>query len=159
MHLGKMGTNHDDEEEIITFDWFGVTIRAGDFTELDFIDFAMKAGGVDITNVDAGLKILVPFLKKQIYPDHWEQFWNLALSRRQTLAELMEVSKAILEAKSGFPTGQQSVSSSGQTSTGQRLDPDMKLVMARLNGRPDLKAAVYRAQQNALDESVQLATS
>lgn len=166
VHLGSLGSIH--EERAITFDWFNslgdvgaqpirVAPNAG---ELDYIEFLAKAAEVPEEDEIEGMKVIMGFLRDQIDERDWEPFWRGAKAGRQTIADLINVSKSILEACTDFPTGRPSASSPGQrntrgkskgTSSARRSiskeDRATDRALVLLKGRPDLQTAVVRSAQ------------
>lgn len=162
-HLGSLGTDKGVLD--ITFDWFGRTLRVNPGAgELELTEFLIKAQGIEVPDVGAGLDKSVPameaihdFLRAQVHPDDWKVFWDLAKTHRQSTADLMEVAMKIVEAVGGFPTGPSSDSSPGPSNTepkskdgsGSPARSVSTLALAQLSGRPDLQMAIVRRQEAA----------
>jgi len=158
--LGEMGTPRPVLG--LTFGWFGTVIRVNPGAgELELVDFMRRASKLDVgedmenlpDNVEA-LDVTVDFLQRQIHPDDWDVFWDLAKTNRQGTKDLLEVAMTITEKIATFPTGQPSDSSDGQSTTGTRSpDGSSSLTTKALDllpGRPDLQMAVVRAQEALL---------
>lgn len=150
--LGELG----EETEVVnvTFNYFGSKLRAHpDSSELEYVDFIGKAIEVDEKDEVESYHLTMGFLKQQIHPDDWDTFWQLARKHRQSVAKLMVLSQKIMEAASGFPTTQPSDSSSPpakrQTKSKAVSRSKQEVALQHLEGRPDLKQAVYLAQQQA----------
>jgi hypothetical protein len=172
-NIGDFGVEHDDFVEL-TFGYFGETLRVHpDAGELSYLDFMAKAMEVNEEDETEGIKVTMDFLKQQIHPLDWDRFWSLALSNRQKLADLMLLSKAVVEATTGFPTTQPSdsvptppptatkskVVSSRQVKrraigSAKPIDSvsNVDLAMQQLSGRADLQRAVQLAQGAELQE-------
>jgi hypothetical protein len=162
--LGELGVVHDDVE--VTFQYFGETIRVHPLAgELSYVEFMANAASIDEEDDRQGLPLMMDFLKEQIHPDDFDQFFKLAKLHRQSLQELMGVSRAILENATGFPTGQPSDSPAGRRATPKKSRagsssrgtsrarggrPAAERAMEMLEGRPDLQMVVVRAQEAAL---------
>lgn len=163
--LGDFGESHADLE--YTFGWFGKEMRMHpEAGQLDYMEFIGKAIDVDEEDVKVGYELTMQFLKKQVHPDDWADFWELAKKHRQTTEDLMVTSQKLLAAASGFPTEQPSTSSpsprqptkkSKARSSSTRAAPSrvatskkdnvIQAAFNQLEGRPDLKRAVVLAQQ------------
>ena len=107
-----------------------------------------------------GVVLTMEYLKQQVHPDDWDTFYRLARARKQSVKDLMEISKAILEETSGFPTGESSDSPStpatgpqrsraGSPSRASSRDAKSTAALTLLKGRPDLQVAVERAQERS----------
>jgi hypothetical protein len=156
--IGKLGTAHAEID--LDFDYFGETIRVSPFaSDIDFIEFMSRAESIDEVDEIAAMHATLEYIKVQIHPDDWDLFWATAKRNRQNTLDLLDTSKAILEAIAGFPTGQPSVSSDGRQSTarrsqggsssaarrGSRKQSDTERALSSLKGRPDLKLIVRQA--------------
>lgn len=166
VHIGTLGNIH--EQRSITFDWFNGVGDAGTEKvrvsptagELDYVEFLAKAEAVDEGDEVEGMKVIMGFLRDQIDERDWELFWRGAKAGRQTIADLINVSKCILEATADFPTGPPSESSRGRGSTRRKSkatssakassskeDRATTRALVLLQGRPDLQTAVVRSAQ------------
>jgi len=157
--LGEFGVEHEDTD--ITFGYFGNVLRVHpDAGQLTYMDYMVKAMAIDDSNQTEGVRITMDFLQKQIHPDDWELFWTTAQKKRQTLEELMRLSKVIVEVTSGFPTTQPSDLSPTPVETGKKSKagssrqdkpraieqvPLLEQAYEILEGRPDLMAAAAKA--------------
>jgi len=166
--LGDFGVAHDDYLDL-TFGYFGETIRVHpESGELTYLDFMAKAMQVNEENETEGVRLTMEFLERQIHPDDWKMFWDLALKRRQKLADLMLISKAIVEATAGFPTtpppdstptppttvkksraGSSRAAKTRAIENAKPIDSMSDQAMVQLSGRPDLQKAVYLAREMA----------
>ncbi len=184
--LGSLGKRRDPLD--IDFDWFGHSVRvnpvASDLIEVEFLEkaSAIDLDGVDLDKIGAGGEVTgedlqamnqvmkagraaqqaqVGAIRQLIHPDDWDVFWREAVANGQSLADLMDVQRALTEAitkaRTGFPTGQSSGSSAGAETTPPRFEVDLPspdvpgldpLTLQGLqvtDGRPDLQVAVLRA--------------
>ena len=164
-YIGSFGDDNLDVD--LTFGWFSESIRVHPLAgELTYMDFMARASEVDEEDQAEGVKLTMEFLRGQVHPDDWDLFWRIAREKRQTLEQLMRVSKSIVEAVSGFPTGQPSDSSVGQPpiqpkskvgssrqvssrkraiEAGPSPDDVTDKAMSHLVGRPDLQLVVAKA--------------
>lgn len=156
-YLGELGQEVAPVQ--LTFGWFGHVVRVNPGAgELELVDFMRKASkldiGDDLDNADKSveaLEVTLEFLQHQIHPDDWDLFWDLAKTHRQQTSHLMDVAMTIVEKIAAFPTGQPSDSSVGPRSTGPKSPGGSSSLTTKaldlLPGRPDLQAAVIRAQE------------
>lgn len=164
--LGEFGEEVEDVD--LTFGYFGEEIRVNPTAgELTYMDFMARASEIEESDNAGGIKLTMGFLKDQVHPDDWELFWGLAMEKRQTLEKLMKVSKAIVEAVSGFPTGQPSDSRAGRRATAKKSKagssrratsrpreitsvelPREPTAMEILKDRPDLQLVIAKAQES-----------
>lgn len=179
VHLGALGSIH--EPRAITFDWFNsvgdaaaqkirVAPNAG---ELDYVEFLALAAEVDENDEVEGMKVIMTYMRQQIDSRDWGLFWEGAKAGRQKLADLMNVSKSILEAVTDFPTGQASDSSRGRKSTAAKSkagsskraitkpprskeERATERALVLLQGRPDLQSAVLQAEDSRNRRALQL---
>lgn len=175
--IGELGTVRTAEDAAVVFGYFGTRLRANPLaSDLAFIEFLDKAENLDKVNEVEAVRLVLDYLREQIHPDDWDEFWRLAKANHQTSTDLMLVSHQIQGAIAGFPTGQPSVSRAGRRATARksgarspsratqtrasrsragvvdgevvsRQDVVMGRAMELLDGRPDLKVAVWEAQQ------------
>lgn len=169
--LGEFGTVRAAEPPK-TFGWFGAVLRTNPDTspELELTEFMTKAAqiqvaldDIDIDDPAAVAKALpeavgamdsvLGFLQRQIHPEDWPEFYRLAKANRQRTEDLMDVSMRLVEAVSGFPTRQPSVSSDGPTATvpkskGVSSSPVTSRALTLVRGRPDLQAAIIAAHES-----------
>lgn len=161
--IGNFGTAYEPVD--LDFGFFGETIRvhpeAGAAALTEFI-----AGAADIAAEDepAGAKFILDFLRQLVHPEDFDRFWSLAKAQRQhPMRDLMPIGKAIVEAVSGFPTGQSSASPTGPVNTGQKFAVDLPSqdfptavptpqtaadkALAMLRGRPDLQEFVVKQEE------------
>ncbi len=159
--IGSLGAVRDAVD--LDFEYFGLIIRVNpDLTDLNQIDFLEAAADIDETNVVKGMKAIGTYLHDLIHPDDWDTFWLASKANRQQLEDLMNTAHAILEAVSGFPTGQPSDSSDGRPTTSQKsgagtssqrrvarrrkaIESDSRAALSLVQGRPDLKVVVADA--------------
>lgn len=172
-HLGDLGSVRAAPDDVVTFGYFGKTLRANPFaSDLAFIEFLDAADEMDEGEEVKAVHLVMDYLRDQIHPDDWELFWTTAKTNGQSSTDLMVLSHHIGEAMSGFPTGQPSGSRAGRraaarksgagsrsrgTRTPGRRSPvvdgtavetaTVDRAMEILDGRPDLKTAVWAAQQ------------
>lgn len=195
--LGSFGTARPPLE--LDFTWFGAVIRVNPrASDLSLTEFMASAEGITLPDTDgidennptaeqmqqmtaamnamaSVTKALQRFMRDQIHPDDWSEFWRLARENGQQNSDLLAVSKAlsaaIAEHASGFPTGQPSGSAptppttskkfSGGSSTAGRRQRQVASKSAAtehrhrvqddaaklLAGRPDLRLALWRQRQ------------
>jgi hypothetical protein len=147
-HLGELGTRRDPVD--VTFAWFGETIRVNpQYSDLLFIEFLDAAATVDMNSRTAAQKATMAFLRDQIHPEDWDKFVALNKANNQQFADMLDLAGGIVKAVAGFPTGRPSDSSDGPqptkpSSTG--ASSSVASAMAQLQGRPDLKMAIYQAE-------------
>lgn len=148
-HLGELGTVHASTE--LTFGWFGLTVRVGETAgDLQFIEFIEHAMTLDADDQVEGMKAVMAYLHELVHPDDWDVFWGAAKANRQTFEDLMNVAKAIVEVTSGFPTGRPHASSGGRSTIKRKFkggSSSQGRALKLLKGRPDLKMAVWQADQ------------
>jgi hypothetical protein len=137
--LGSFGVIHPEitQTEPDTFDWFGSTVRVTvDVNEVELIDLLDAARAVDSADLSA-LTLIKDGLRTIIYPDDFNQFWELARKNRQRIEELATVLANLIESATDRPTQQPSDSSPGRLTTEANSgDGSPSPVSA---GRPDLQ--------------------
>jgi len=157
-----LGVEYDENEYVFPF--FGKEIRVHPLAgELSYLKFMEAASKIDEDNESEGLPLVMGFLRQQIHPDDFDEFYDIATRKRQKMQDLMNVSNKVLEAMTDFPTGQPSDSQP----TPQKTGPRSKAASSRagtsrarrtgaaksaaaltlLKGRPDLQQAVALAQE------------
>lgn len=154
-NLGELGTKRDPVD--ITFGWFGeqmrVGPRAGNLSLLDFLEFAET---IDESNVVAAMRATKGFLQQQIDKRDWPRLMELAQQNGQQFGDLMNLAKAIVEAVAKFPTTRPSVSSNGRPAIAPKSkagsSSDAAEALTMLDGRPDLKMAVWQAHLAEMQE-------
>lgn len=184
-HLGNLGMPRPQLD--CTFGWFGSTIRTNPDVspELELTEFMQRASQINIgDNIDAenvrpedlaaaagAMDTVVSFLRQQIHPGDWDEFWRLAKTNRQTIQDLMGVAMELIEVASGFPSTRPSSSQVGRSRTrrkskggsskparllqgqaeaqpaGLPANPVATRALHLVYGRPDLQAAIVRAQE------------
>lgn len=171
-HIVSIGSDVEVQEiEPDTFSWYGRDFRTNpEFSELDYLDFAEAAVGVDERDPRAAAMIKT-LLRAQVHPADFDAFWahtKKAMPRSEA-GNLMRLTQVLMEAFAARPTGRPSDSSSGQASTGagsrvvssspesplqvaDRLtttdDPKVARVLGVIgSGRADLGDAVLRAHE------------
>lgn len=173
--IGELGTVKDANAEVVVFGYFGARLRANPLaSDLAFIEFLDKAEHLDEGNEVEAVQLVLGYLREQVHPEDWDEFWALAKANHQTSTDLMLLSHQIQGAVAGFPTGQPSGSRAGRRATarksgdasrsratqtrkrpsrvvdGQVVSKDQQVTtkaLALLDGRPDLKAAVWQAHE------------
>lgn len=175
-YIGDLGQVRNADDVVVTFGYFGDRLRANpNASDLAFIEFLDKAENLDKVNEVEAVRLVLDYLREQIHADDWDRFWALSKANHQTSQDLMILSHQIQGAMSGFPTGQPSVSRAGRRATARKSgdasrsratrtraarsrdvvdgtvvsksDQVMDRAMGLLDGRPDLKMAVWEAQQ------------
>ena len=159
--LGDLGTDRGVLD--ITFGWFGRRIRVNPGAgELELMEFLIESEGIEVGD-DASLAASVPamqtvfkFLKAQVHPDDWAEFYDLAKTHRQNTLDLMNVAMVIVNKVADFPTGPSEDSGTGTASTstkskGGSSSPQVELTRRALSmvpvTRPDLMAAYVQAAE------------
>lgn len=176
--IGDLGTVRNADDVVVVFGFFGTKIRANaNASDLGFIEFLTKAETMDQINEVEAVRLVMDYLRDQIHPGDWDEFWRLAKANGQSSEDLMMVSHQIQEAMSGFPTGQPSASRAGRRATARKSgdasrsratrtraarsraagvvegevvskeDTVMSRAMELLEGRGDLKVAVWEAHK------------
>jgi len=153
--IGELGREHD-AGVVLKFGYFGSRLRVHpDACELDYLDYLGAAAKIDDSEEREGFDLTMDFLRKQIHPDDFDEFWALSRKNKQGLQDIMQTSQTILEATSGFPSEQPPDSSPPSPTPTTRRTPSKKSKVAlsstaaaftHLEGRPDLKQAVALAQ-------------
>jgi hypothetical protein len=89
-----------------------------DATDLHWTAFLDRAATMpdDFSTADA-VRASMDYVKQQIHPDDWADFWAVSVAHGRTTEQLLGVAQAIVEAVTGFPTGQASDSSRGRNDT------------------------------------------
>jgi hypothetical protein len=144
--LGEFGQIREQTTDV--FGYFTEDIRVNpDLSELDVLDFMEAAAEIDEED-PAAVKILKNFLRSLLHADDFDRFWELSRTNRQSVADLMTVAKAIVEAVAKRPTSVPSDSSVGRhriAVTSQ--DRSFERVLERLNGRSDLQLIHVQAAE------------
>jgi hypothetical protein len=151
------------------FGWFGERIRVAEGAgDVPLIAFLTEAQTIDVGD-EVGVNLAVHrFLQKQVHPEDWGRFLELAEQNRQNYADLLQVAKDIVAAVARFPTGRPGDSSAGPSNTGGSSVPDSSSVrslavaraaMAQLPNRPDLKRIILNAQQARLEQEAEQAAA
>lgn len=171
--LGNFGTARPPLD--LDFGWFGATIRVNPrASDLGLTEFMATAEGIVLPDLDideanptaeqlqqmtaamnamaAVTKALQKFMREQIHPDDWDEFWRLAKGNGQQNTDLMALSKAlaaeIAQHATGFPTGPSSDSSPTPPTTSPKSSGGSSSAQDKakkiLAGRPDLRLALAR---------------
>lgn len=162
-YLGDLG--EDKGTLNITFGWFGQRIRVNPGAgELELMDFLVKAEDIDVGENEQDLekslpaiKAVLDFLGRQIHPDDWDVFYDLAKTHRQSTMDLMNVAMKIVNRVAGFPTGPSGDSGTGTKPTGQKSkdgssSPDLDLTRRALSLVPATRPDLAMAYVNAFEE-------
>jgi hypothetical protein len=132
---------------------------AGELELIEFLEIAetvdMPEDVEDMAGATKAIGVVKDFLARQIHPDDWALFWDLAKTNRQQLTDLLEVAMTIVTAVSNFPTTPPSGSPAGPPDMVAKLregssSPVMTRALGLLSGRPDLQQAVMRAAESQL---------
>lgn len=147
-NLGTFGTAREGSDD--TFTYFDMAVRVHPaMSDLSLHDFMEKAAHIDEADPSAWT-LVKDFIREQIHPDDFDQFWALARANRQDTADLMGVAKGLYAAVTGRPTMRPSSSSRGRPRTKRKSAAGSSSpVIDRLAGRPDLQLAVVQAQEAA----------
>lgn len=121
VHIGEFGTPRPKVDA--SFSYFGETIRVHpDASDLAYTEFLAVAKDIEIgddgtpinpADNQKAASLLDDTLKGCVHPDDLARFMRLAKDNRQQVMDLLALSQGIITAVSGFPTGQQSASSTG----------------------------------------------
>jgi hypothetical protein len=173
--LGTFGTAREPLD--LDFEWFGAIIRVNpDASDLGFMEFMENAEKVQLPDSIEGLdpdeqiKLLNSlssvtdamnqFVREQIHPDDWAEFWQLAKKNRQQNADLMQLSRDITAGVTRFRTGRSSGSTGTPSSTAPKLtavasspvdlrrEAVAQAAAVHLDKRPDLRL-ILRNQARA----------
>lgn len=148
--IGNLGTERDQVD--LDFGYFGETIRVNpDASESVGTEFAIRAQSIDEDNLAAATVATSDFLRSLIHPEDFDRFLRTSVKNRQQTTDLLATAGAILEALSGFPTSQPSVSSDGPRITGttSTAAPSWQDLKRRFEaeGRPDKALALVQAAE------------
>jgi hypothetical protein len=161
--LGDLG--QDNGTINLHFGWFGRRVRVNPGAgELELNDFLIASSGIDVgeTDMDVNKSVeamtaVYAFLKAQIHPDDWAEFYDLAKTHRQTTMDLMRVAMRIVDNVTDFPTTPPAGSGAGTEPTRQkskggsssREQKALELTRAALSQvpatRPDIAVAYVEA--------------
>jgi hypothetical protein len=154
--MGKKARNRQRQGRppgILLVPWHGEMFQVADkIGDMALMRFAKVADqGID-SNEMRGLAAMYDLLEGCLTPKDWQRFESLALRVHATSDEIMELVKSTYEVISGRPTVRPSVSSDGQPSTPESSaagssSPVMRVLESIPEGRPDLKLAVWEANQ------------
>jgi hypothetical protein len=158
--LGSFGRKHDKVE--LDFDYFGETIRVNpSCSQAALLEFMADAGSVDQADEVRSAQLIMRTMREVVHPDDFDLFWKLAKAERQDpVTEILPIAQAVIEAVTGFPTGQPSASGSGPATTRPSyvvdlpsqdiptLDPITLQGIRLTEGRPDLQVAMLRAGEH-----------
>lgn len=148
----------------LRFGFFGQEIRVNpEVSQAQLIELSANVpDGDDLGDVEAA-KLIMSTLRAVIHPDDWDAFWSTAKAENQDIQQdLMPIVQAVVEATTGFPTGQQSDSTPTPSNGGQKyavefpseglptLTPSQLREANRLNAlqRPDLQAALLQTVES-----------
>jgi hypothetical protein len=107
-----------------SFKYFGEEYRVNpDLSELDVIDFLEGADLIE-ENDPQSIVMMKSFVRRNLHPDDFEDFWETVREHRQTIQEVMALMWKLIEGVSGNPTGQPSGSSAGRPVTTVSLPDD-----------------------------------
>jgi hypothetical protein len=143
--LGQFGTVHEeveplDEEDPLTFDWFGEPIRLEErYNQVRLVNLLSRAHTID--ERDPTAMVVVKDMAQLLIDRHdFIRFWTLAEQYDQTLQELVGTLEAVMAAMTDRPTQRPSDSSVGPTSSEENSPDDSPTLESR--GRPDLQLLV-----------------
>lgn len=149
MHLGTLSPAVR-EPELVTFDWYGVTIRSAPvLSDLVLVDLMSQFGNVDFddpASLGPATSAAKGLARDIIHPDDFTEFWRTAKTNGAGVVDVMAIAKALIEAFAARPTMQPAVSSDGlsTTLTNSVATPEW-IAESVLPGRPDLQQAVLSA--------------
>lgn len=156
-NIGRFGRTY--EKVALDFDYFEATIRVNpSCSRAAIVEFLAEAGDVDQEDEVRASQLIMRTMREVVHPDDFDRFWTIAKRERQDpQGDILPIAQQVIEATTGFPTGQPSASGSGPTSTPPKfevdlpspgtpdLDPRTLTGLRITDGRPDLQAAVLRA--------------
>jgi hypothetical protein len=125
---------------------FAIAERIGLMPLMKFARVART--GADSADLES-LAVMLDLLEQCIAPKDWQRFQDVADRERADGDQLFAVVKDVFEVLSERPTSRPSDSSDGPTSTGPSSTDEVSSVLELFKGRPDLGAAVVRAQASA----------
>lgn len=157
--LGRFGCTYDRID--LDFDFFEATIRVNpSCSKAALIEFLDAAATVDQQDEIRGAQLIMQMMREVVHPDDFARFWTIAKRERQDPeTDLMPIAQQVIEATTGFPTGQPSGSGSGPAIITPRSVVDLPLpdapgldrtalrALHLTAGRPDLQVAVVRAAE------------
>lgn len=124
IELGELG-GQEREPLTASFAYFGERYRVNpDLSELDVIDFLEAADSIEERDPQS-IVMLKSFVRRNLHPDDFADFWEAVREHRQTIQEVMTVMWSLIQGVSGNPTGQPSDSSVGRPVTTVSLPPDV----------------------------------
>lgn len=145
--LGELGGEHHDETDV-SFDYFGEAIRV----DPDLTDVAVIELFASVRSARLG-QVLDQIVETLVHPADHTTFRRLVREHRQTMDDLAEFARRLLEALTGRPTLRPFDSSNGPPGTDTSSGPsgsstEVEEALRLLDGRPDLQAAVNRAARH-----------
>lgn len=152
LDLGDFG-GEEVEPVIAHFRWYGETFRVNpDMSETDVIDLFDEADQIPVTD-PRQYTITKDFVAAYIHEDDFDRLWALAVKKKQSVKDLMQLVWKITDLITENPTGQPSDSSDGLPDTKQSLpggssvrDTAQRFVEKfESEGRPDKAAQVMLA--------------
>lgn len=149
--LEPQGTVRDELD--VNFPYFGTLIRVNpELSGLSLLEVLAAVAEFDEeTPTKAVVQAIDDLRAVAIHEGDIDVFRKLFKANRQSLDDLIDMAKALLEAVTEVPTEQPSGSSSGLTSTEQSsVVVSSSPVVTRLEqqGRPDLALVVIQAQEH-----------
>ncbi len=158
--IGSFGKRYDRID--LDFEYFGTTIRVNpSCSQAALLEFMADAGNVDQADEVRSAQLIMRTMREVVHPDDFDLFWKLAKAERQDpVQDILPIAQAVIEAVTGFPTGQPSASGPGPATTTPSyvvdlpsqdvptLDPVTLKGIRLTEGRPDLQVAMLRAGEN-----------
>lgn len=155
--IGTFGRQYEKVE--LDFDYFEATIRVNpSCSRAALVEFLAEAGTVDQQDEVRAAQLIMRTMREVVHPDDFDRFWTIAKRERQDpQTDILPIAQQVIEATTGFPTGQPSASGPGPATTTPRyevglpsadipsLDPLTLQGIRSTEGRPDLQAAMLRA--------------
>lgn len=157
-HIGKVSINRDSSEamfelpdESAEFEFEGDTFRVNpNYSELDTVDFMDEANRID-ENDPRSIALVKTSLRAIVHEEDFNKFWGACRKGKYGVVEIMSVYWAILDSLTKRPTDPPPGSSTGRRSTLENSkDGSYLRVLDRLDGRPDLQAAVVEMREESL---------
>ena len=155
--LGSFGRAYAKVD--LDFDWFEAKIRVNPAaSKASVVEFLSNAADVPRDDEVTAARLIMQMMREVIHPDDFDRFWAIAKRERQDpQTDIMPIAQAVIEATSGFPTGQPTASPGGpattppnSTAAGSSPVPQSTAdrALALLRGRPDLQEFVVLQEES-----------
>jgi hypothetical protein len=158
--IGRFGKVYEKVD--LDFDYFEASIRVNpSCSRAALVEFLAEAGTVAQQDEVRAAQLIMRTMREVVHPDDFDRFWTIAKRERQDPQEdILPIAQQVIEATTGFPTGQSSASGTGPASTTPKFavdlpspdapgfDPRTLNGLRITEGRPDLQVAVLRAGES-----------